>query len=172
MRATATFTIDATHPSLAGHFPGAPIVPGVLLLDETMRAVERSQQRAPSHWTIGAAKFVKPVRPGESVTLEHERLPNGSIRFALSSGGRAVAHGVLRPAQDATPAEPRAAPFERGTTLRTSAAHWVRRRERGSATRAAHTRHSTRRGRSCLASVRHRCIGSWVKPSASSPLCA
>jgi predicted LPLAT superfamily acyltransferase len=134
MRATATFTIDATHPSLAGHFPGAPIVPGVLLLDETMRAVERSQQRAPRHWTIGTAKFVKPVRPGESVTLEHERLPNGSIRFALSSAGRAVAHGVLRPAPGAMPAEPRTAPSERGTTLRTSAAHWVRKRERGSAT--------------------------------------
>ncbi len=138
MRATTTFTIDATHPSLAGHFPGAPIVPGVLLLDETVRAVERSQERAPSRWTIGAAKFVKPVRPGESVTLEHEPLPNGSVRFALSSAGRAVAHGVLRPAPQAAAQAPaaaqRAPPPERTTPPRTSAAHWARERERGSAT--------------------------------------
>src|SRR5579863_6323567 len=98
MGATTTFTIDAGHPSLAGHFPGAPIVPGVVLLDETLRAIERSHARAPGGWTIGAAKFVKPVRPGEILTLEHEPLPNGSIRFALSSGGRPVANGVLHPA--------------------------------------------------------------------------
>ena len=30
--------IPATHPALPGHFPGHPIVPGVLLLDEVMTA--------------------------------------------------------------------------------------------------------------------------------------
>ena len=30
--------IPATHPALPGHFPGHPIVPGVLLLDELMAA--------------------------------------------------------------------------------------------------------------------------------------
>ena len=30
--------IPAAHPALAGHFPGSPIVPGVLLLDEVMAA--------------------------------------------------------------------------------------------------------------------------------------
>ena len=29
--------IPAAHPALPGHFPGHPIVPGVLLLDEVMR---------------------------------------------------------------------------------------------------------------------------------------
>ena len=28
MRATSTVTIAADHPALAGHFPGAPILPG------------------------------------------------------------------------------------------------------------------------------------------------
>lgn len=30
--------IPATHPALPGHFPGHPIIPGVLLLDEVMAA--------------------------------------------------------------------------------------------------------------------------------------
>ena len=38
MGAVTTVTIAAEHPALAGHFPGAPILPGVLLLDEMVRA--------------------------------------------------------------------------------------------------------------------------------------
>jgi hypothetical protein len=41
---------------------------------------------------------VKPVRPGETLTLEHQPLPNGSIRFSISSAGQPVARGVLVPA--------------------------------------------------------------------------
>ncbi|HEY0768538.1 MAG TPA: hypothetical protein VGD47_11325 [Steroidobacteraceae bacterium] len=98
MGAVTTVTIAAEHPALAGHFPGAPILPGVLLLDEMVRAVEQERAHALTRWRIGAAKFLKPVRPGETLTLEHEPLPNGSIRFSISSAGRPVAHGVLIPA--------------------------------------------------------------------------
>ncbi|HEV2284948.1 MAG TPA: hypothetical protein VGR80_02805 [Steroidobacteraceae bacterium] len=139
MRTTTTLEIDAGHPALAGHFPGAPILPGVVLLDETVRAVERAGARGPTRWTVGAAKFLKPVRPGEVLTLEHERLANGSIRFALSSAGRAVAQGVLRPAPEEAIAAAGPAPEEAGpadaaaTTPRTSATHWARARERGNA---------------------------------------
>jgi 3-hydroxymyristoyl/3-hydroxydecanoyl-(acyl carrier protein) dehydratase len=93
-----TLTIDAEHPALAGHFPGAPILPGVLLLDEIVRALEADGATlAPGHWSISTAKFVQPVRPGETLTFGHERLPNGSIRFNVSRGGQRVAHGVLVP---------------------------------------------------------------------------
>lgn len=98
MGAVTTITIAPEHPALAGHFPGAPILPGVLLLDEMVCAVEQERPHAGTRWRIGAAKFVKPVRPGETLTLEHEPLPNGSIRFSISSAGQPVAHGVLVPA--------------------------------------------------------------------------
>jgi predicted LPLAT superfamily acyltransferase/3-hydroxymyristoyl/3-hydroxydecanoyl-(acyl carrier protein) dehydratase len=136
---TTTIEIDPEHPSLSGHFPGAPILPGVVLLDETLRAVERAAEHGPACWTIGAAKFLKPVRPGEQLTLEHERLPNGSVHFALSSGGRAVAQGVLRPVVEVTnaAAQAEANPGPAGASAaaapRTSASHWARARERGNA---------------------------------------
>ena len=98
MGAVTTVTIAAEHPALAGHFPGAPILPGVLLLDEMLRAIGQQPAHAGGSWRIGAAKFLKPVRPGETLTLEHEALPNGSISFRVSSGGQPVAHGVLLPA--------------------------------------------------------------------------
>jgi len=128
-----TVTIAAEHPALAGHFPGAPILPGVLLLDEMLRAVEQERSCAGMRWRIGAAKFVKPVRPGETLTLEHEPLPNGSIAFRIASAGQAVAHGVLVPAIAPTgPHDARGAAVPAGP--RVSAAQWADAPERGSAT--------------------------------------
>jgi len=96
MAAVTTLVIAAEHPALPGHFPGAPIVPGVLLLDEALRTAA-SAQRSAAHWRIGSAKFIKPVRPGETLTLEHQPLPNGSIGFSVLSAGQPVARGVLVP---------------------------------------------------------------------------
>ena len=100
MAPVTTLTIAPEHPALSGHFPGTPIVPGVLLLDEALCAVQSSRAYPPAGWRIGSAKFVKPVRPGESLTLEHEALPNGSIGFRVLSGGEPVARGVLVPVQE------------------------------------------------------------------------
>jgi 3-hydroxymyristoyl/3-hydroxydecanoyl-(acyl carrier protein) dehydratase len=99
-----TLTISAEHPALAGHFPGAPILPGVLLLDEMLRALELERFGSTTRYRIGAAKFVKPVRPGETLSLAHERLANGSIRFSILSAGQPVARGLLIP--EPAPAEP------------------------------------------------------------------
>jgi 3-hydroxymyristoyl/3-hydroxydecanoyl-(acyl carrier protein) dehydratase len=96
MEALTTLTIGAEHPALAGHFPGAPILPGVVLLDEMVRVVE-ADSAGGGHWRIGSAKFVSPVHPGETLTFGHERMPNGSIRFSVLRAGQPVAHGVLVP---------------------------------------------------------------------------
>src|SRR5215470_1652700 len=105
MRSTTTVTITAEHPALAGHFPGVPILPGVLLLDETLRALTASGAHERPRWRIRAAKFLKPVRPGETLLLEHETLSNGSIRFRISSAGQPVAHGLLTPDEGASHGE-------------------------------------------------------------------
>lgn len=71
-------TITADHPSLAGHFPGNPIVPGVVILEEVVRAFEawRPDQRPVG---MPVVKFLAPLRPDEFFT----------IRF-----GKASAHGI------------------------------------------------------------------------------
>ena len=91
---SSTVLVPAEHPAFDGHFPGAPLLPGVVLLDEMLQVVENGQ---PGAWTISTAKFLQPVRPGDTLTLEQEALTNGAIRFAIRSAGRKVATGTLVP---------------------------------------------------------------------------
>jgi len=95
--ASTSFTVSADHPALAGHFPGVPILPGVLLLDETLRLLGQAEALELTEWRIERAKFLKPVRPGEALLVEHERLANGSVRFSISAAGRPVVVGMLVP---------------------------------------------------------------------------
>jgi 3-hydroxyacyl-[acyl-carrier-protein] dehydratase len=60
--------IRADHPSLAGHFPGTPIVPGVVILDEVAAAL--AEWRAGCHLMgIRSAKFLLPLRPEQPFTI-------------------------------------------------------------------------------------------------------
>jgi 3-hydroxymyristoyl/3-hydroxydecanoyl-(acyl carrier protein) dehydratase len=67
------FVVPFDHPSLPGHFPGHPVVPGVVLLDHVLAAIETT------YGPLGAlrlpqVKFVQPLLPGEQaeVALEGE----------------------------------------------------------------------------------------------------
>jgi 3-hydroxymyristoyl/3-hydroxydecanoyl-(acyl carrier protein) dehydratase len=62
-RAEFEFSVPAEHPSLAGHFPGNPVVPGVLLLDHVLHALERSTGRSVTR--LRQVKFVSILLPGE-----------------------------------------------------------------------------------------------------------
>lgn len=92
----AELLITPDHPAFAGHFPGLPIVPGVVLLDEALHAIGELAGIDLAACEIGSAKFLSPVRPGEPVSVRYEALDNGSIRFDITSVGRKVATGSVR----------------------------------------------------------------------------
>ncbi|MDW9229103.1 hypothetical protein C7S15_3703 [Burkholderia cepacia] len=95
------FTIPADHPALPGHFPGHPVVPGVVLLDHAIHALGTALNRPLHAWRLGSAKFLSPVAPGEPLDLAYDAAASGAIRFTLRAGARDVASGVL----SAPPAE-------------------------------------------------------------------
>lgn len=94
-----TVCFAAGHPAFAGHFPGRPMVPGVLLLDAALHAATQAHMRAGNgqdhtlRCQIASAKFLSPVLPGEILTLSCTPTPAGHIRFEISGGGRQVATG-------------------------------------------------------------------------------
>lgn len=68
-RLIATLSVPRAHAVFTGHFPGRPIVPGVMLLEwmlgevAVLRGCERHELR------IRDAKFLEPLLPDETAQL-------------------------------------------------------------------------------------------------------
>ena len=89
--------VAADHPAYAGHFPGHPILPGVVLLAEALDAIAAATGRGADRWTLTGAKFLQPVTPGTELTLVHTASGNGHLRFEVRAGERVMASGTLAP---------------------------------------------------------------------------
>jgi 3-hydroxymyristoyl/3-hydroxydecanoyl-(acyl carrier protein) dehydratase len=93
--------LPADHPAFAGHFPGQPLLPGVVLLAEVLEAALADATLAaclgPAP-TIASAKFLAPVSPDGSaaivLAIEFQVLANG-VRFEVQRGAVVVARGQL-----------------------------------------------------------------------------
>ena len=85
-----SFAIDSAHPCLPGHFPGAPVVPGVLLLDQVADVLACCGGGSLAR--IGAVKFLAPLRPGEVATLHLER-EGARVRFRIERAGTTILRG-------------------------------------------------------------------------------
>ncbi|HEY8025797.1 MAG TPA: AMP-binding protein [Burkholderiaceae bacterium] len=83
--------VEANHPALEGHFPGNPIVPGVLLLSEVVQLASRIRPVQ----GIRQAKFHMPLLPGQRHTINLAPGKPGSIKFDIAHGGGIVASGLL-----------------------------------------------------------------------------
>ncbi|HQO29981.1 MAG TPA: hypothetical protein PKY22_10735 [Accumulibacter sp.] len=89
------FPADAAF--FAGHFPGRPIVPGVLLLDQAILYAEACQGGGARRWQIAQAKFFRPVAPDEKVHYQL-RESRGAWAFTARVDGAEVASGRLQAA--------------------------------------------------------------------------
>lgn len=87
--------IAADHPAYAGHFPGFPLLPGAVLLDEVLREIARARGIDLTEWFVATAKFLQIVRPGTTLTVQHSASGTAAIRFAILSGTATVASGTL-----------------------------------------------------------------------------
>lgn len=90
-----TLQIVAHHPAFAGHFPGAPLLPGVVLLSQVLEAMLDGPalgERVGSAVTLAVAKFLAPVRPGSLLCIELQSA-SGALKFEVTEGDRIVARG-------------------------------------------------------------------------------
>ena len=87
------FVIEPDHPSLPGHFPGRPLVPGVVLLDRVVAAIEAT------HGALGPlrlpqVKFMQPLLPGEEARVELDGEAS-RWRFRILRGDTLLASGEV-----------------------------------------------------------------------------
>ena len=96
------FQFPASHPCGAGHFPGNPIIPGALLLDQALACIAADLSIVNAVWHVKSAKFPQPARPGNVVLASYTLSPGGEIRFECTVSGNKVLSGIARkqPAQD------------------------------------------------------------------------
>jgi 3-hydroxymyristoyl/3-hydroxydecanoyl-(acyl carrier protein) dehydratase len=89
------FEVPRAHPAFEGHFPGHPILPGVLLLAEAMAAVEAATGTTARDWMLENVKFVGPVEPGARLAIVHVVSDAGGVRFEIREDERVVASGMM-----------------------------------------------------------------------------
>jgi acyl-coenzyme A synthetase/AMP-(fatty) acid ligase len=86
--------LDLAH--FTGHFPGTPILPGVVQIDWAITLGQRLMTLPPRFAGMEVLKFQQLVRPGDRISLtlrfDHER---GKLHFAYRNGDAACSSGRI-----------------------------------------------------------------------------
>jgi 3-hydroxyacyl-[acyl-carrier-protein] dehydratase len=91
----AALAIAADSNFFEGHFPGRPILPGVVQLMLVLEALEREGRQPVELRKILFARLRQPVLPGEYLELISRQLEPGRTRFELTRDGVIVTNGEL-----------------------------------------------------------------------------
>jgi 3-hydroxyacyl-[acyl-carrier-protein] dehydratase len=90
----ASFVVPADHPALPGHFPGTPVVPGVVVLDHVLKAAESWQRTAVHARGLKQVKFHSPLLPDQRADVSLE-LGAGTLTFRVTREDQPVAQGIF-----------------------------------------------------------------------------
>jgi 3-hydroxymyristoyl/3-hydroxydecanoyl-(acyl carrier protein) dehydratase len=82
---TVELLVPSSHPALAGHFPGKPVVPAVVLLDAVLARIASRGEFVLR--TISASKFLQPVMPGERIQVSIRFIPLEAAQMRVSFQG-------------------------------------------------------------------------------------
>ena len=84
--------VSADHPAMPGHFPGRPIVPGVLILD-LVAEDWRTQNPGMALRGLQKMKFLNALAPGERFDIVWSQQKNGKVSFTAFCGDKRFATG-------------------------------------------------------------------------------
>lgn len=85
-------SVPAGHPALPGHFPGRPIVPGVVILDLVVEECRRRHPDTPLRG-VRKIKFISMLAPDQAFTVDWGEIRGGKLNFTARSGDKSLATG-------------------------------------------------------------------------------
>lgn len=88
-------SINSTHPSIGDHFPGNPVVPGVVILGEVLEAIRHSDGGEPLLLELPEIKFFVPLVPDEAFCIQLGPYMDGGRTFACVSQGNTISSGRI-----------------------------------------------------------------------------
>lgn len=83
--ATGIKNVTMNEPQFTGHFPGAPVMPGVLIIEAMAQTCavlvvhtmgKEAEGKLVYFMSIDAAKFRKPVGPGDQIHIQVKKIQN------------------------------------------------------------------------------------------------
>lgn len=89
-----TFHIPSDHPTLKDHFPGWPLVPGALILEETLRGARYLQNEGNATLRIASIKFTSALQPGQDARIIYQQ-GTSKVRFEAFSMDELIASGLI-----------------------------------------------------------------------------
>jgi 3-hydroxyacyl-[acyl-carrier-protein] dehydratase len=98
--------VNANEPFFVGHFPGAPVMPGVLILEAMAQAAAivvmanlQYENKIPFFMSIDGCKFRRPVVPGDQVNIRIDliimRATSGRCKAKATVDGQVVTEATL-----------------------------------------------------------------------------
>jgi len=85
--------ISPDHPALPGHFPGMPVVPAVVLIEQLARSLEeKTGQRVCS---VRQLRLLGLIEPGQRIDVEVREKGADSWRLTCQVAGKPVAKGIF-----------------------------------------------------------------------------
>ncbi len=88
------FSVPHAHPALPGHFPGNPVVPGVLVLDQVLLLLEQFHQPL-AGLRLPQVKFLQPLLPGQQARVELSVRGPASWHFQVVRGDVVLVTGDI-----------------------------------------------------------------------------
>jgi len=88
-----SFEISRAHPALPGHFPGAPIIPAVVLIEHLVRGLEQATDKSVTN--IRQLRLLRPIEPGKRIDVECQEKASDTWHLVCAVAGKPVAKGIL-----------------------------------------------------------------------------
>lgn len=87
--------IEANHPALAGHFPGNPVVPGVVILNDVVDALTTFLGFKIELTGFPVVKFLRLIKPGQDFEIVFANKGETTVAFQILGAGEKLATGSI-----------------------------------------------------------------------------